>query len=165
MKFYDFKANNMAGQEVAMETFKGKVVLVVNTASKCGFTPQFKELETLYEKYKEQGLIVLGFPSNQFANQDPGSNEEINEFCQLNYGVTFPMFQKIEVNGDGAHPLFQFLTEETKTVFGKKVKWNFTKFLIDSQGNIMKRYAPTKSPMSFESDIQSLLPSEPDEIA
>jgi len=165
MNFYDFKANTMAGQELGMETFKGKVVLVVNTASKCGFTPQFKELETLYEKYKDQGLIVLGFPSNQFANQDPGSNEEIVEFCQLNYGVTFPMIQKIEVNGAGAHPLFKFLTEETKTMFGKKVKWNFTKFLIDTQGNIMKRYAPTKSPMSFESDIRALLTAETDEIA
>jgi glutathione peroxidase len=145
--------------------FKGKVVLVVNTASKCGFTPQFKELQELYEKYKDQGFIVLGFPSNQFANQDPGSNEEIVEFCQLNYGVTFPMFQKIEVNGSGAHPLFEFLTEETKTLFGKKVKWNFTKFLIDSQGNVKKRYAPTKKPMSFESDIQALLTPEIDEIA
>lgn len=165
MNFYDFKANSMAGQEIGMEAYKGKVVLVVNTASKCGFTPQFKELEELYQKYNDQGFVVLGFPSNQFANQDPGSNEEIVEFCQLNYGVTFPMFQKIEVNGSGAHPLFQFLTEETKTLFGKKVKWNFTKFLIDSQGNVKKRYAPTKNPMSFESDIQALLTPETDEIA
>ncbi len=165
MNFYDFKANSMAGQEIRMNAYKGKVVLVVNTASKCGFTPQFKELEELYQRYKGQGFVVLGFPSNQFANQDPGSNEEIVEFCQLNYGVTFPMFQKIEVNGSGAHPLFQFLTEETKSMFGKKVKWNFTKFLIDSQGNIIKRYAPTKAPMSFESDIQALLKPATDEIA
>lgn len=164
MNFYELKANSMAGKEISMETFKGKVVLVVNTASKCGFTPQFKELEELYEKYKDQGFVILGFPSNQFANQDPGSNEEIVEFCQLNYGVTFPMFQKVEVNGNGAHPLFQYLTEATKSVFGKKIKWNFTKFLIDIDGNVVKRFAPTKTPLSFESEIQQLIPTKTGKI-
>ena len=134
MKFYDFSAKKMNGQEVKMEAFKGKVVLVVNTASKCGLTPQFTELEQLNKKYKEEGLEILGFPCNQFAHQDKGSNEEIQEFCSLNYGVTFNMFQKIE-----------------------EIKWNFTKFLIDSEGNVVKRYAPTVKPLKIEEDIKKLL--------
>ena len=137
MRFYDFKARKMNGQEVKMEEYKGKVVLVVNTASKCGLTPQFEGLEELYKGYKDKGLEILGFPCNQFANQDKGSNEEIHEFCQLNYGVTFTMFEKIDVNGENAHPLY--------------------KFLIDSHGNVIKRYAPTEKPDKIKEDIEKLL--------
>ncbi|WP_455539240.1 glutathione peroxidase [Terrisporobacter sp.] len=157
MKFYDFKARKMNGQEVSMKDYEGKVVLVVNTASKCGFTPQFKGLEELYKEYKDQGLEILGFPCNQFANQDSGSNEEINQFCQLNYGVTFTMFEKIDVNGENAHPLYKFLRKEAKGLLNDKIKWNFTKFLIDSKGNIIKRYAPTVKPEQIKADIEKLL--------
>ena len=157
MKFYDFKARKMNGQEVSMEAYKGKILVVVNTASKCGLTPQFKELEELYQEYKTKGVEILGFPCNQFAKQDSGSNEEIHEFCQLNYGVTFTMFEKIEVNGENAHPLYKFLRKEAKGLFGNKIKWNFTKFLIDSQGNIIKRYAPTVKPQQIKTDIEKLL--------
>lgn len=157
MKFYDFTARKMNGQEVKMEEFKGKVVLVVNTASKCGLTPQFKELEEVYQEYKDKGLSILGFPCNQFANQDSGSNKEINEFCQLNYGVTFDMFEKIDVNGVNAHPLYKFLKDNSKSLLGKEIKWNFTKFLLDSEGNVVKRYAPTVKPSNIKKDIEKLL--------
>lgn len=157
MKFYDFTARKINGQEVKMEEFKGKVVLVVNTASKCGLTPQFKELEEVYQEYKDKGLSILGFPCNQFANQDSGSNKEINEFCQLNYGVTFHMFEKIDVNGVNAHPLYKFLKDNSKSLLGKEIKWNFTKFLLDSEGNVVKRYAPTVKPSSIKKDIEKLL--------
>lgn len=157
MSFYDFSAKGMNGKEVNMNNYRGKVVLIVNTASKCGLTPQFKGLEELYQEYKNSGLEILGFPCNQFANQDSGSNEEINEFCQLNYGVTFTMFEKIDVNGENAHPLYKFLKNESKGVFSKEIKWNFTKFLIDANGNIIKRYAPTTSPLKLKSDIEKLL--------
>lgn len=157
MSFYDFSAKGMNGKEVNMDNYRGKVVLIVNTASKCGLTPQFKGLEELYQEYKNSGLEILGFPCNQFANQDSGSNEEINEFCQLNYGVTFTMFEKIDVNGENAHPLYKFLKNESKGVFSKEIKWNFTKFLIDANGNIIKRYAPTTSPLKLKSDIEKLL--------
>lgn len=157
MKFYDFKARKMNGQEVSMEDYKGKVVLVVNTASKCGLTPQFEELEALYKEYKDQGLEILGFPCNQFAKQDSGSNKEIHEFCQLNYGVSFTMFEKIEVNGEGAHPLYRFLKKEAKGLFSSEIKWNFTKFLIDQNGRVIRRYAPTVKPSKIEADIQKLL--------
>lgn len=157
MKFYDFSARKMNGQEVNMKDYKDKVVLVVNTASKCGLTPQFKELEELYKKYKEQGFEILGFPCNQFANQDSESNETIHQFCQLNYGVTFTMFEKIAVNGENAHPLYKYLKSEAKGLLSKEIKWNFTKFLIDSQGNVIKRYAPTVSPSNMNVDIENLL--------
>lgn len=157
MKFYELEAKKMNGQEVKMEQYKGNVVLVVNTASKCGLTPQFKELEELYQNYHAEGLEVLGFPCNQFAKQDSGSNEEIHEFCQLNYGVTFTMFEKIEVNGTNAHPLYQFLKQEAKGLFGSEIKWNFTKFLIDRDGNVIKRYAPTVKPSKIAVDIKKLL--------
>ena len=157
MKFYDFKARKMNGQEVSMEDYKGKVVLVVNTASKCGLTPQFKDLEEIYQEYKDKGLEILGFPCNQFANQDPENNNEIHEFCQLNYGVTFTMFQKIDVNGKNEHPLYKYLKNETKSILGKKIKWNFTKFLIDSHGNVIKRYAPTEKPDKIKKHIENLL--------
>lgn len=157
MKFYDFKAKKMNGQEVSMKEYEGKVVLVVNTASKCGFTPQFEGLEELYKEYKDKGVEILGFPCNQFANQDKGSNEEINQFCKLNYGVTFTMFQKIDVNGEDAHPLYKFLRKEAKGLLNDKIKWNFTKFLIDSKGNVIKRYAPTVKPQAIKADIEKLL--------
>jgi glutathione peroxidase len=157
MNFYDFEAKNIDGEEIKMEAYKDKVVLVVNTASKCGLTPQFEELEQLNKEYKKDGLEILGFPCNQFANQDPGSNDEVHQFCQLNYGVTFTMFEKIDVNGENAHPLYKYLTKEAKGIFNNKIKWNFTKFLIDSKGNVIKRYAPTVAPSKIKTDIKKLL--------
>ncbi|WP_077857313.1 glutathione peroxidase [Clostridium sp. BL-8] len=157
MRFYDFSANKMNGQEIKMEEFKGKVVLVVNTASKCGLTPQFKELEELYKEYKDRGFEILGFPCNQFAKQDPGTNKEISEFCLINYGVSFTMFEKIDVNGDNAHPLYKYLKNEAKGILNKEIKWNFAKFLIDSEGNVVKRYAPITTPLKLKGDIEKLL--------
>ena len=157
MNFYDFSAVKMNGETVSMSDYKEKVVIVVNTASKCGFTPQFEGLEKLYENYKDQGLEILGFPCNQFANQDAGENSEIKEFCQLNYGVTFPMFQKIKVNGKEAHPLYQFLKKEAKGALSGTIKWNFTKFLIDREGNVIERFAPKTEPKEMEEEIQKLL--------
>ena len=157
MKFYDFKAKKINGQEVEMKDYEGKVVLIVNTASKCGFTPQFAELENLYKEYKDSGLEILGFPCNQFAKQDSGSNEEIHSICQLNYGVSFNMFEKIEVNGKNAHPLYRFLKDQQGGIMGSDIKWNFTKFLIDRDGNVVKRYAPIVKPSKIESDIKDLL--------
>lgn len=157
MKFYAYKARKMNGQEVRMKEYEGKVVLVVNTASKCGLTPQFKELEELYKEYKDRGFEILGFPCNQFAKQDSGTNKEIHDFCQLNYGVTFNMFEKINVNGKDAHPLYKYLKDSAKGLLSKEIKWNFTKFLIDSNGNVIKRYAPTVTPSKIKSDIENLL--------
>ena len=157
MKFYDFTMKNIDGQEVKMDVYKGKVVLVVNTASNCGLTPQFKGLEELYEEYKEQGFEILGFPCNQFANQDSGSNDEIHQFCLLNYGVSFTMFEKINVNGQNAHPLYKYLKSEQNGFLSKEIKWNFTKFLIDTDGNIIKRYGPTIAPIKLKEGIKSLL--------
>ena len=157
MKFYDFKAKKINGQEVEMKDYEGKVVLIVNTASKCGFTPQFAELENLYKEYKDSGLEILGFPCNQFAKQDSGSNEEIHSFCQLNYGVSFNMCEKIEFNGKNAHPLYRFLKDQQGGIMGSDIKWNFTKFLIDRDGNVVKRYAPIVKPSKIESDIKNLL--------
>lgn len=157
MKFYDFSAKNMNGKDVKMEEYKGKVVLVVNTASNCGLTPQFKELEELYKEYKEQGLEILGFPCNQFAKQDSGTNKEISQFCLINYGVTFTMFERIDVNGENAHPLYKYLKNESKGVLSKKIKWNFAKFLIDSEGNVVDRYAPITTPLKIKGDIEKLL--------
>ena len=155
---YDFSATTITGKEVAIADYKDKVLLVVNTASKCGLTPQFKDLEALYEKYKDQGLMILGFPCNQFLSQDPASNEEISEFCQLNYGVSFPMFAKIDVNGDDTHPLFKHLKEAAPGLLGiNAVKWNFTKFLVDRKGNVIERYAPTTVPLDIAKDIEKLL--------
>jgi glutathione peroxidase len=148
----------VGGKDQALDTYAGKVLLVVNTASKCGFTPQFAGLEELYEKYRDKGLEILGFPCNQFGNQDPGSNDEIQEFCQLNYGVSFPMFAKIEVNGSGTDPLFKHLKKEAPGALGtERIKWNFTKFLVDADGKVVKRYAPTVKPKDIEKDIRKLL--------
>lgn len=157
MNFYDFSARKMNRQEVSMKEYEGKVTLVVNTASKCGLTPQFKELEELYKEYKDKGFEILGFPCNQFAKQDSGSNDEIHEFCQLNYGVTFTMFEKIDVNGANAHPLYKHLKSQAKGLLSKEIKWNFTKFLIDSNGNVIKRYAPTVTPLKIKNDIENLI--------
>jgi len=158
MTFYDFEARKLNGKTTSMNEYKGKVVVVVNTASKCGFTPQYEGLEKLYQKYKDQGLIVLGFPSNQFGNQEPGSSDDIKEFCQINYGVTFPLFEKIKVNGENAHPIFKFLKSKLSGgIFGSKIKWNFTKFVINSKGVPIKRFSPTTKPEKMESIIRRLL--------
>ncbi|WP_409299221.1 glutathione peroxidase [Peribacillus sp. SCS-26] len=158
MGIYQFEVKTIEGQTVSMDSYKDQVLLIVNTASKCGFTPQFSELESLYEKYKDQGFAVLGFPCNQFMGQEPGDEMEIQSFCQLTYGVSFPMFSKVDVRGDLAHPLFQYLTEHAPGVLGSKsIKWNFTKFLVDRSGNIIKRYAPQTKPNEIEKEIQSLL--------
>ncbi|WP_312712729.1 glutathione peroxidase [Proteiniclasticum ruminis] len=157
MSIYDFKATDIDGQERELKEFEGKVLLVVNTASKCGFTPQFQGLETLYERMNGEGFEVLGFPCGQFNDQELENAEGIKNFCELNYGVSFSMFDKINVNGDAAHPLFKYLRKETKGLLGDAVKWNFTKFLIDRNGNVLKRYAPQVDPLDIEKDIRSLL--------
>ncbi|NVM89678.1 glutathione peroxidase [Variovorax sp. SG517] len=155
---YDFEANLIDGKPVKLSTFKGKVLLIVNTASKCGFTPQFAGLEALHEKYADKGLAVLGFPSNQFGGQDPGTNEEIGAFCTKNYGVSFPMMEKIDVNGSNAAPLYQWLTKEKPGLLGSTaIKWNFTKFLIGRDGTVLKRYAPLDTPASLERDVEAAL--------
>ena len=154
--FYHFKATSLQGKEIGMDKYKGKVVLVVNTASKCGFTPQYEGLEKLYETYKDKGLEIIGFPCNQFGNQEPGGREEI-ESCLLNYGVSFQMFEKVDVNGKNAHPLFKFLKKALPGTLGGKIKWNFTKFLIDATGKPIKRYAPSTSPARIEKHINSML--------
>ena len=155
---YDFECETTGGKKKSLGDYKGKVLLVVNTASKCGFTPQFEGLETLYEKYKDNGLEIIGFPCNQFGKQDPGSNGEITEFCQLNYGVSFPMMAKIEVNGSGTSGLYKHLKKEAPGALGTQgIKWNFTKFLIDTQGNVLKRYASATKPKDIEKDIKKLL--------
>ncbi|MET0542402.1 MAG: glutathione peroxidase [Variovorax sp.] len=155
---YDFEATGIDGKPVPLDRFRGKVVLIVNTASKCGFTPQFEGLEKLHEKYAGQGLAVLGFPSNQFGAQDPGSNEEIGAFCTKNYGVSFQMMEKIDVNGSGAAPLYQWLTKEKPGLLGSTaIKWNFTKFLVGRDGKVLKRYAPLDTPASMERDIEAAL--------
>ena len=155
---FEYSCTTGGGQEKSLEEYAGKVVLIVNTASKCGFTPQFAGLEALYEKYKDKGLVILGFPCNQFGKQDPGSNEEIQEFCQLNYGVSFPMFGKIEVNGSGADPLYKHLKKAAPGALGtERIKWNFTKFLVNREGEVVGRYSPTTKPEELEADIEALL--------
>lgn len=155
---YDFSALDIKGNEVPLSEYKDYVLLIVNTASKCGFTPQFEELEELYKEYKDKKFKVLGFPCNQFGNQEPGKEEDINEFCQLNYGVSFPMFSKVEVNGEDAHPLFDYLKENAKGLLGSKaVKWNFTKFLVDRDGKVVERFASATSPSKMKNDIEKLL--------
>ena len=155
---YDFHAKDISGKDIALSVFKGKVMLVVNTASQCGFTPQFGGLETLHSTYAAQGLAVLGFPCNQFGAQDPGSDSDIAGFCQVNYGVSFPMMGKIDVNGSAAHPLYKWLAAEAPGLLGSKaIKWNFTKFLVGKDGQVMKRYAPLDKPSDIAKDIEAAL--------
>ena len=155
---YDFEALSIDGKPAQLSTQRGKVLLIVNTASQCGFTPQFGGLEQLWKDYRDRGLVVIGFPSNQFGGQDPGGNDQIASFCEMNYGVSFPMMAKVEVNGGNAHPLWQFLTKEARGVLGTQaIKWNFTKFLIGRDGQVIKRYAPTVSPSAIAPDIEAAL--------
>jgi glutathione peroxidase len=154
---YDFNARSLAGEDTPLKRFEGQVLLIVNTASACGFTPQYKGLETLQQKYGARGFSVLGFPCNQFGRQEPGNAAEIGQFCSSNYTVTFPMFDKIEVNGDNAHPLYQYLRREKSGLLGSAIKWNFTKFLIDRSGKVVGRYAPIATPESLTKDIEALL--------
>ncbi|MPM86601.1 Hydroperoxy fatty acid reductase gpx1 [bioreactor metagenome] len=180
MKIYDFKVNNIYGEEVSLEEYKGKVLLIVNTASKCGFTPQYGDLQKLYDQYKDKGVEILGFPCNQFAEQEPGNNSEVQSFCQLNYGVSFPLFDKVNVRGKDAHPMFKYLSESVafkgfdlthpsgkilnsflqesfpEYLIGNSIKWNFTKFLIDRKGNIVERFEPTTEPMDIKPHIEAL---------
>ena len=155
---YDFEARQINGQNVPLSEFTGKVMLIVNTASQCGFTPQFGGLEELHKNYAGKGLAVLGFPCNQFGSQDPGSDSEISEFCQVNYGVSFPMMSKIDVNGPAAHPLYKWLSSEAPGLLGSKaIKWNFTKFLVGKDGQVIKRYAPTDKPADLVKDVEAAL--------
>lgn len=154
---YDLSVKGQDGQMVSLGAYKGKVLLIVNTATGCGFTPQYTGLQKLYDKYAGQGFEVLDFPCNQFGNQAPGSDLEIHQFCSLNYGTTFPRFSKVDVNGDKADPLFTFLKKEKGGFLGSKVKWNFTKFLVDRGGHVVKRYGPTETPENLEKDIEELL--------
>ncbi|HLR52061.1 MAG TPA: glutathione peroxidase [Candidatus Avamphibacillus sp.] len=157
MSIYDFSATTISGDEKSLSDYRGKVLLIVNTASKCGFTPQFEELQSLYETYNERGFEILGFPCNQFGNQDPGSNEEIESFCQMNYNVTFPMFSKIDVKGENAHPLYKYLTTEAKGILSDQIKWNFTKFLVNRDGEVIDRFAPQTKPSKLKEDIETEL--------
>ena len=155
--FYDFTAEDIGGKLIKLDKYQGQLVLVVNVASHCGFTPQYDGLEKLYKDYKDKGLVILAFPCNQFAGQEPGDAAEIASFCKLNYGVTFPIFAKVNVNGKEAHPLYNYLKSELPDILGARIKWNFTKFLIDTEGNVIKRYAPTVTPIKLKSDIEKLL--------
>ena len=158
MNIYDYDVRNIGGEDIALSDYAGKVLLIVNTASKCGFTPQYKDLEVLYQQLQSDGLVVLGFPCNQFGSQEPGEDGQIEEFCQLNYGVSFPMFSKIKVNGDDAHPLFKYLKNQAKGVLGSEaIKWNFTKFLINREGQVVERYGSRDKPQTIKSDIVALL--------
>ncbi|MHA6246334.1 glutathione peroxidase [Pontibacter sp. CAU 1760] len=156
-EFYTHSATSLQGKEVPMDAYKGKVVLVVNTASKCGFTPQYEGLEALYRKHKDDGLVILGFPCNQFGEQEPGGKTEIEQGCLINYGVSFPMFDKVDVNGKDAHPLFKYLKANLGGILGRRIKWNFTKFLIDRNGKPVKRYAPITKPEKLAPTIEKLL--------
>ncbi len=154
---YDFVVEKNNGESYKLEQYKGDVILIVNTASECGFTPQFEGLQKLYDEYKDQGFIILGFPCNQFGGQEPGSGEEAAQNCKINYGVTFPIHEKVDVKGDNQHPLFRFLTDAAKGMINEKIKWNFTKFLIDREGNVIKRFSPQKKPEQIKSEIEKLL--------
>jgi glutathione peroxidase len=153
MNIYDFSVLSSSGKEIPMSDYKGKVLLLVNTASKCGFTHQYNELQELYQKYGSRNFEILAFPCNQFANQEPGTDKEIGSFCSLNFGVTFPVMAKIDVNGSTAHPLFKYLQEKSPGILGKAIKWNFTKFLVDKKGNIVSRFAPATTPLKIEDRI------------
>ena len=150
-------ARTITGEEKSLSDYEGRVLLIVNTASRCGFTPQYRELQELYETYRDRGLEILAFPCNQFANQEPGSEEEIQKFCETQYNVTFPLFSKVKVKGPDAHPLFKYLTESAPGMLGKEIKWNFTKFLVNRRGEVVKRYAPQTSPRRIARDIEEWL--------
>ncbi len=154
---HDFSAKSLQGKEVSMDEYAGKYVLVVNTASKCGFTPQYAGLEKLHERFQDKGLVILGFPCNQFGNQEPGTEKDIAEGCLINYGVTFPMFSKIDVNGENAHPIYKYLKKEKGSILGSRIKWNFTKFLIDPDGKPVKRYAPMVKPEKIGAELEKIL--------
>ena len=156
---YDFTATTIDGTDQPLAAYQGKTLLVTNVASKCGFTPQYEGLEQLYERYSDQGLVVLGFPCDQFGHQEPGDEAQIQEFCSLTYGVSFPMFAKVEVNGDGAHPLYQWLRTQKAGVLGGRIKWNFTKFLVGRDGTVLDRFAPTTKPEKIAADIERALTS------
>ncbi len=156
-KFYDFEATSLAGESIEMSRYKGKVVLIVNTASKCGFTPQYTGLQALHDRYHQTGLEILGFPCNQFGKQEPGDAETIKNFCELQYQVSFQLFEKIEVNGKNAHPLYKYLKQELRGSLGRPIRWNFTKFLLDTEGKPIKRFAPNTTPESIESQLVKLL--------
>lgn len=161
-KVYTFVVPDSQGQEVPLAQYRGKVLLIVNTASQCGFTPQYEGLQQLYRTYADRGLEILAFPCNQFGNQEPGTNREVQEFCQLHYGVTFPVFGKIVVNGEQAHPLYRYLKAQAPGTFGlQTIKWNFTKFVVDQQGNVIKRFAPSTRPKDLAPEIEKLLPPSP----
>lgn len=157
MTIYDYTAKTLMGKEKSLIDYKDKVVLIVNTASECGFTPQFEGLQELYNTFNKEGLEIIGFPCNQFNNQDPGSEEEISDFCQLNYGVTFRMFSKVDVKGEEAHPLFQYLTNQAPGLLTKQIKWNFTKFLVNRNGEVINRFAPQTKPESMKDEIKKAL--------
>ena len=158
MSVYDFKAKAIDGKEVPLSDYKGKTLLIVNVASQCGFTPQYEGLEKLYEKYRDKGFFVLGFPCNQFGSQEPGTESEIKSFCELNFGVKFPLFAKIDVNGDGTHPLYEYLKKTQPGVLGSEaIKWNFTKFLVDKSGNPVKRYGSADKPENIAADVEAIL--------
>lgn len=157
MSIYKFRVEKQDGTDQSMSDFQGQVLLIVNTATGCGLAPQYEELQELYDSYKDKGFVVLDFPSNQFLNQAPGSAEEINQTCSLNYGTTFPRYAKIEVNGAGASPLYRYLKKEKRTLLGGRIEWNFTKFLVDRQGRVVKRYLPTTSPLKLKEDIEQYL--------
>lgn len=157
MTIYDYTVKDAEGNDVSMKDYEGKVLLIVNTATGCGFTPQYEGLQDLYEKYQEQGLEILDFPCNQFANQAPGTEEEIVDFCQSRYGITFKMFKKVEVNGETAEPLFKYLREQKSGMMGDKIKWNFTKFLVDRNGNVVGRFSPTTTPEQIDTEVAKLL--------
>ncbi|QKY71787.1 glutathione peroxidase [Lentibacillus sp. CBA3610] len=159
MSVYEFSAKTMDREEKSLADYKGQVLLIVNTASECGFTPQFDGLQKLYDTYKDEGLVILGFPCNQFNSQDPGDDADILDFCQSNYGVTFPMFSKIDVKGEHAHPLFVYLTQQAKGMMTRQIKWNFTKFLINRNGDVISRYAPQTKPETLQQDIEEALQS------
>ncbi len=157
MSLYDIEVKTIDEEIISLRAYEGKVLLIVNTASKCGFTPQYKELEALYQKLGNARFEILGFPCNQFGEQEPGASGEIKSFCEINFGVTFPLFEKVDVKGSTAHPLFKYLCEEKKGILGGNIKWNFTKFLVDSKGNVIDRFAPTTSPLKLEQKIIELM--------
>lgn len=162
MSIYDFTVKTITSEEKSLTDYKGKTLLIVNTASGCGLTPQYKGLQQIYDKFSDAGLDVLGFPCNQFMNQEPGTNEDIKSFCELNYQVTFPLFAKLDVKGENAHPLFKYLVEHVPaSSYVGDIEWNFTKFLIDSTGNVVKQYSPRTEPAAIEGDIEKLLAGEP----